>query len=193
MNFGLTDDVTSKQSISGFPIAVDNICTLKSCSLNKRGDYDTIEFTYVMDDGEVKRELKDNRFAPDPSSAKATDKLTLAQAQDKVITDFNTLCKHIATKFDCTDNEIAGCKGTDFKSFATSFCNLINGKIKQNPDTKLYIKCYNKNGFSNVGQYVPFLQKVSDGPCKLQFTEKERNANNTVHSNGVAQVQDFQV
>lgn len=183
--FGLTDDKITKNVQQGFPIAVDNICTLEKCEYQVTDSgKECIDFVYKMTDGDTERSLRDRRWAVDEASVTTKDGQTIEEALKAAWGRKNAELRHIATKFNCTDQELKSAGGNNYKEYATNYCNLIMNKIKaKNP--KLYIKTYNKNGYCAVGVYPNFLQREDSGACTLQWTKEEERLNHLVKGNGV--------
>lgn len=193
MNYGLSKDKIQKTTSPNFPVAVDNICNMEKCeyTTKSKGDqvWEGIEFTYVMSTKDVDYRQTDMRFAVVEDTVKVKDGETHEDAVERAVTAYNTMLHHIATKFNCTDAEMDNIGGRTFEEMANNFCKLIMSKIKSNnPD--LFLKTFNSNGYSKVSPFVPFLQRVDEGPCKLTWTKNEKKENALSHSNGAVEAKE---
>ena len=184
--FGLSDDKVLSNSVQGFLIAENNVCTLEKCEYVVKGgnNLEAIEFTYKMNDNDVIRLQRDTRFGVDEDNIRVKDGETQEEALKKAWGRVNAVLKHVATKFNCTDDEMNALTGANFRQYATNYCNLIMSKVKKDNPT-LYCKVYNKGGYAAVGKYPNFLQRTDAGPCTLQYTNEENTANALVKPNGV--------
>lgn len=184
--YGLTDDKVQKITQS-FPVAVNNVCKLEKCEYVTKGEknLEAIDFVYVMDGSDITYRQIDTRFAVNPDNISPRGDKSYDEVLQQAYRNLNTILKHIATKFNCTEDEMKNLNTSSFKSYATDFCKMIMSKVaKNNPD--LYCKTYrDANGYSKVGKYVPFLQRVDEGDCLLNWTKAEVNSNNMTHSNGI--------
>lgn len=185
--YGLTNDKVQKVTQS-FPVAVNNVCKLEKCEYVTKGEknLEAIDFVYVMDrDNDITYRQIDTRFAVNPDSVTPRGEKSYDEMLEQSYKNFNTILKHIATKFNCTEAEMANLNTSSFRNYATDFCNMIMSKVaKSSPD--LYCKTYrDANGYSKVGKYVPFLQRVDEGDCMLNWTKTEVSSNNMTHANGI--------
>jgi len=186
MKYGLSKDKV-QEVISNFPVALDNICRLEKCEFVAEKGVDkspAIEFTYAMEANGTKFRIFDTCWSVNESKVTAGANETMADAIDRVVTELNTRMRHIATKFNCSDEELEALTGRNFQEYAQNYCNLINNKrAVENP--LLFLKTVNSNGYVNVAKYPAFLQRVDTGDCKLSYTRFELERNSKTHSNGV--------
>lgn len=186
-NFGLSNKNLEKVSLSGFPVAIDNECTLEKCEYVLKGsnNLEAIEFTYLMDNGSAILRQKQTIFAVNENTVKQKEGKTMEESIASAwAKNVNNHLHHIATKLNCNQNELDNVTGSNFKEYATNYCNLITNKLSKN-SPKLYLKTYLKNGYTAVSKYPEYLQRVDSGVCKLAWTNEELTANNVLVGNGV--------
>lgn len=180
LNYGFGDNQV-KQNVAVFPVApnVDNVeitkCEYISGTAAATGkEWEAIDITYSRGEASI----SDRIFAINPDNVYVRsfipDDTHEAALEDKV-KNFNTQLKHIATKVDITDEQLATCNMSNFKTMATDYCNLIMSKCK---GVKLYLKTTKDGGYTkvcrNANNTTPFLQKMVSGvACDLAYTDRE--------------------
>ena len=180
-NYGLTADKVSIQNF--FRVAVDNKCYLKEAKVGTAGNSKVIDLVWVSEDGSSEQQQR--LFEVNASNLSPRPGQTFEEMEANLYKTFNTKLKHIATKFNLTDEDFAKINTSSFETYATDYCKMLNAAVAAN-NPLLYIKVYKDNkGYSKVSEHPPFLQRVDEGDCKLDWTTNEIASNTIAPTNGV--------
>jgi hypothetical protein len=170
MNYGITADKVGTRGY--FDAAVDNKCRLLKAEVSELANNNTvIDLTYVTEDG-LCNQLQ-RIFPVNASNLTPRQGQTFDEMEAELVKNFNTKLRHIATKFNLSEEDFAKIDGSSFEALAKSYCSMLNrGIAKDSP--LLYLKTYtDKAGYTKVSDSVPFLQRVDTGECTLKWTSKE--------------------
>jgi hypothetical protein len=111
MNYGITADKVGTRSY--FDAAVDNKCRLLKAEVSELANNNTvIDLTYVTEDG-LCNQLQ-RIFPVNASNLTPRQGQTFDEMEAELVKNFNTKLRHIATKFNLSEEDFAKIDGSPF-------------------------------------------------------------------------------
>ena len=196
-----------------FPVAadVDNVIIQKveyiSDTSQSGNDYEGIQFMFERNTKDGKSLLKDFIYKVNETQIFTRDGESEEDALKRMRNEFLKRLLHYASKYGATKESLAQAtafqegEAKTFENFANKFVAYFTGILD---NRRLYVKTFmNKNGYTILPAFVPFLQEISEGACKMSYTKRElgklqeirtniaNSSNNQVEEVEVADNDDF--
>lgn len=184
MKYGFDPKTNLDTTNISFPVApqVSDV-ELEKCEYCYGNGWEGVDFHYTRNTPEGVSKLRDRTFCVNESNIRVSPNIpgdTVENAIEREYKKFNTRLKHIATKFNITEEELqSACNHcTTPMEFVEAYCNLINTKTD---GVKLWLKTVVDNkGYTKVARYPSFLQRMDSGNCELSYTRAEQQIINNV-------------